>query len=160
MKHLPHWNWTFDKIGAGGWIVEVITKLFTPILTYAIFVICHIIMMRYDIYVKNNRCHYWCQSSVWTSTIQPQTLNLPKCWFWCHLKMSDGPISFVFLGISFNFIHAIPLGKMRINLFNSFSFYRLVWKRSLSGHTIWCFSTPWLLNPLVIFFSIYLVGQL
>ena len=45
-------KWTFDNFGAAGLIVEVLTELLTPILTYGIFVICHLWYVIYEINVK------------------------------------------------------------------------------------------------------------
>ena len=45
-------KWSFDNFGAGGCIVEVLTEMLIPILTYGIFVICHLSCVIYDINVK------------------------------------------------------------------------------------------------------------
>jgi hypothetical protein len=44
--------WISDNFGAGGCVVEVLTEMLTPILTYVIFVIFHLSYVIYDINVK------------------------------------------------------------------------------------------------------------
>ena len=128
----------FWQLWSWGCIVEVLTEMLRPILTYGILVK----------YVKHNICQYGCQNFRNYLYKQPPTPKLSKVHFdILNLINKNGPISIVFSGISFVFFSPIFAHLHNFRKWKDFCLLILHEKLFKNNHVaqiIWNFLNSWL----------------